>query len=174
MLAVPHLFCLPSTIPDMGINYPTLSTQAGEFPLESVANGILDAQLKHGKNASTTPSSHFLCRDSRCGCGMLAHEPQQSKQKTKTKTTWQRKPALPLPAEPETTADDSTLLARGRQFVPEPAIQHREPGHWIKLYQLSVTNDQPQTEEGVRSESSFNSKLRSPRVSPRRYLGDTR
>ena len=120
LLAVPHLFCLPSTIPDMGINDPTLSTQAGEFPLESVANGILDAKLKHGKNASTTPSSYFLCRDTRCGCGMLAHDlPQTKSKQTKLKTTWQRKPAQPLPAKPVTsTYYDSTPAVNGHPFVP--------------------------------------------------------
>ena len=89
---------------------------------------------------------------------MLAHNlPQTKSKRTEQKTTWQREPALDLPAEPETTMDDSTTLLCGHQLIPEPTIQNREPGHWIKLYELSVTNDEPHIEDAVRSESSFNS-----------------
>jgi len=128
----------------MGINDSAPSTQAEEFPLESVANVTLDAKLKHVKKASTPPSSYSLCRDSRCGNGMLAHNlPQTKSKRTEQKNTWQREPALDLPAKPETTMDDSTSLLNGHQFVPEPTIQNREPGYWIEIYELSVTNDEP-------------------------------
>ena len=161
VLAVPNLFCLPSTTNAVVTNKPAQSTQAGEFPHELVANGILDAELKHGKDASTTPSSHFLCRDSRCGCGMLDHKKTARNRKNPpaTNTTWQREPALPLSAEFETTMDDSVLPANVYQSVSEPPIPYREPGQWIKLYQLSVDNSDllPEAEDRIRLESSFNS-----------------
>jgi hypothetical protein len=161
VLAVPNLFCLPSTTNAVVTNKPAQSTQAGEFPHELVANGILDSELKHGKDASTTPSSYFLCRDSRCGCGMLDHKKtaRNRKKPTATNTTWQREPALPLSAEFETTMDDSVLPANVYQSVIEPSIPYREPGQWIKLFQLSVDNSDllPEAEDRIRLESSFNS-----------------